>query len=746
MPSIGALTGHTRNGRIGVVCGVIARKLCGAAGALIVLVLLVAPAGPAWAEDPEPFARSSATTYQVTLVARSCPAYADVAANQVRDDAAESPGRPGHDSPYKPGQPVDPEVEERVGCEPLPGVSFTLGSGREKKGALSSVTAAGDPATTLADTPRLDAAGRPTGGPLRGAVTVTLTEDQVKLAAKRQLWVQGGTAAAPVPTGTSFAVLRCGIDGRTGGNTQWIGYPSGARHVFCYAYYVRGATATGTLTIKLRTSKAVGYPQRVPFASSLSQSGSFALTADSSETSFVRLSGEAHRLQPQLPAGWQLADATCAASTAQVDQASGRADVTLVAGENAICSYVLTPPAAPPGLTLRVYAEGGSGTFGLAVASATGGPSGGTGGSGPAGLSLTAEPRGDGSAVTATGADLGGLAAGQYTVTATFPAADASQWSLAGAACNGSPVSPRERAVAVTVGAGAVTDCVLKVVRKQGSIALKVLTQGSVATAGFALASAVSSEPGWWAAGTTSRQAAPVSATGDVPASLAFGSYVLTPVPPPATVDSAWKLTSLGCSPGTSGGPDTRSMTIDLAVSAPSVECTATYEMVAATQLRLRLEIDGGSPRPTATVLDVACVDGSAGRVVIGGGSEGPADLPSPLVFAADTSCTVALAEGTERPVNASLVNESAAGNAPLPLPATVAVATTPPGASAAAPADVRLRVALSYGGAGIDERRRAGPIESFGLLPVALIGSGLVGIGAAVLLVLVARRRMGLD
>ena len=39
-----------------------------------------------------------------------------------------------------------------------------------------------------------------------------------------------------------------------------------------------------------------------------------------------------------------------------------------------------------------------------------------------------------------------------------------------------------------------------------------------------------------------------------------------------------------------------------------------------------------------------------------------------------------------------------------------------------------------------------AGTIDSFGFLPVALIGSGLIGIGAAVLLVLVARRRMGLD
>jgi hypothetical protein len=559
--------------------------------------------------------------------------------------------------------------------------------------------------------------------------------------------VQGGTAAAPVPTGHSFAVLRCGIDGRTGGNSQWVGFAAGVRHAYCYAYYVRGATATGTLTVKLRTSKAVGYPQRIPFASTLSQSGTFALTADSSETAFVRLSGQPYRVEPQLPAGWQLADASCAASSAQVDQASGRAEVTLVAGENVTCSYVVTPPAAPAGLTLRVFTEGGAGTVGLAVASAAGSPSGGAGGaaSGPVSLTLSAAPRGDGSAATATGANLGGLPAGQYRVTVAFPTADASQWSLAGAACNGSPVSPRDRTVDVTVGTGAVTDCVVRLVRKQGSIALKVVTQGSVASAGFGLAPAATSEPGWWAFGTTARQTAPAPAVGDVPGSLAFGSYLLTPVPPLATVDSAWKLTSLGCSPGASGGPDTAVIKVDLTPQAAAVECTATYEMVKAAQLRLRVDVDSGSPRPEAIVLDVVCVDGSTGRVVIGGGLEGPADLPRPLIFAADTSCTVALAEGTERPVNASLVNEAAAGNAPLPLPATVAVVVGSPGASAA-PGDLRLRVALSYGGPGVGERRRSGSIDSFGFLPVALIGSGLIGIGAAVLLVLVARRRMGLD
>ena len=46
------------------------------------------------------------------------------------------------DSQYQPGAPISPDVEARVGCEALVGAQFTLGSGRDKKGPLSTVTGA----------------------------------------------------------------------------------------------------------------------------------------------------------------------------------------------------------------------------------------------------------------------------------------------------------------------------------------------------------------------------------------------------------------------------------------------------------------------------------------------------------------------------------------------------------------------------------------------------------------------------
>jgi hypothetical protein len=89
--------------------------------------------------------------------------------------------------------------------------------------------------------------------------------------------------------------------------------------------------------------------------------------------------------------------------------------------------------------------------------------------------------------------------------------------------------------------------------------------------------------------------------------------------------------------------------------------------------------------------------------------------------------------------LTASLTVEPAPGNAPLPLPATVAF--DQPGT------EYRLTAALAYDeGGAADGAQRAGALDAFKLLPVALIGSGLIGVGVVLLLVLAARRRMGLD
>jgi hypothetical protein len=274
---------------------------------LVALAGVVAPVArvDARADGPKAYASSASVRYQVTFAARSCASYADVTAGQVRDDAGETVARPGRDSPYRPGQPVDPAVEDDLerGCTELPGWRFTLGSGHERKGPLSTVTGNPFPTPPTRDwTARLDPAGRDTGGLLAAGVTIWLSDEQARLAVRRQLWVQGATPDRPVQPGYSFGALRCAVDGRTGGNVQWLTFPPGVRHVYCYAYYVKGRTDGRPVT-----------------------------------------------------------------STSKVDPPSGTALVNLAAGDAVTCTYSMEPPPAAPGLTLRLRSPGATGAFGLTL-------------------------------------------------------------------------------------------------------------------------------------------------------------------------------------------------------------------------------------------------------------------------------------------------------------------------------------------------------------------------------------------
>ncbi len=87
-------------------------------------------------------------------------------------------------------------------------------------------------------------------------MTVTLTEEQVDLAAHSQsLWTQGGLPDDPVlndpyPGRYGYAALRCAIDAYNGDNVEWISFPTGATHVYCYAYYVTPPPASGQIIVR----------------------------------------------------------------------------------------------------------------------------------------------------------------------------------------------------------------------------------------------------------------------------------------------------------------------------------------------------------------------------------------------------------------------------------------------------------------------------------------------------------------
>ena len=49
--------------------------------------------------------------------------------------------------------------------------------------------------------------------------------------------------------------MRCATDNVNGDNVEYVSYPSGSTHVFCFAYYVKPPPTGGTIVIR---KQAVG--------------------------------------------------------------------------------------------------------------------------------------------------------------------------------------------------------------------------------------------------------------------------------------------------------------------------------------------------------------------------------------------------------------------------------------------------------------------------------------------------------
>lgn len=144
-------------------------------------------------------------------------------------------------------------------------------------GSLSIVTDPYDTEIVTEDrVPLLDYAGRVTDDFLAGATTIELTKAQAKRAATaNSLWIQGGTPADPILNGQypdefGFGALRCSIDNLNGDNVEWITYPQGTEHVFCYAYYVRPPSTSGTIVIRKEVRGTQGATHTFTFDGNLS--------------------------------------------------------------------------------------------------------------------------------------------------------------------------------------------------------------------------------------------------------------------------------------------------------------------------------------------------------------------------------------------------------------------------------------------------------------------------------------------
>ena len=335
------------------------------AAAVLAAPVLAAVAAPAPAVADE-------NPYTVTYAARVCDEYTDVTANLARNDIMESLRDLGADTLYESGEAIKVSKEDhgQPNCRPLVGWRFTLGTGIGAKvtgpwGALSTVTAVRDEHRHAESTPELDAAGNAVGtATVKGAVTVELTADQ---ADRAQNATRSGCRAArhrpgavrPYPGQYGFAALRCAVDNLNGDNVEWIAYPTGGRHVFCYAYYVTPPPTSGTIVI----TKAVqpldaGAPPSGTFRFdgnvSYTDDNTFSLTASVPQPgsiSFVRGGVGADDppwvVRELAQAGWLLTSLTCTSSSGASATASA-GPRPRSAWPRATRSTARTPTSRPP--------------------------------------------------------------------------------------------------------------------------------------------------------------------------------------------------------------------------------------------------------------------------------------------------------------------------------------------------------------------------------------------------------------
>jgi hypothetical protein len=531
---------------------------------------------------------AAASGYRVTYAARSCPSYEDIFANRARNDIQESLKDLGPDSPYSGSFLVNPDAEGQPPqdrCTPLVGWQFTLGTNYQSRavsgpwGSLSKVT---DPYDTFiktkASTPLLNQNGDQIGDKtIAGAVTVELTSAQVEQASNSsQLWAQGGTPDDPVLAGPfpgpqyGFGALRCAIDALNGDNVEFIFFPSGVKHVFCYALYVTPPPTSGTITIQKRVTGApAGENPSFPFNGSLSfDPNGFALS-DGQSKDFVRAGGASWDVTEGAVDGYSVSSVQCSATSggpgppgSSWTVSGATTTISLVAGEHVTCVYTnqYGPPAG--GLTITKITRGGAGTFGYVIS--------GDGGSQHAQATTTKA----GVPVDAQPSPLS-LAPGTYTIREQRPQSADGRWRLDRVRCNGEIVTSRPVRVQITGGAASVCTFV-NVFTPRGSISVSKVTYGNTGTAAFVISPQAGTPTRFLQHATTTKQGVTADAEPATPADatdhLRLGSYMIVEQSPPASVAGRWTLAAVLCNgvvqPFAQGA-----VTVRLTRQEPSVHC-----------------------------------------------------------------------------------------------------------------------------------------------------------------------------
>ncbi|WP_420034327.1 hypothetical protein ACN2WE_18970 [Streptomyces sp. cg28] len=651
----------------GATRSVIMRWAGPALGALMAVACVLAGLGQTGGRAAAAVAAAQ-NPLSVTFVARKCPQYTDVMANKARNNIQESLRDLGPDSNYASGEAVS-AAKEAAGtplppCEPLPDWTFSTGSGITSKSTaslnLSTVsTAYRQNVTTKASTPELDDQGNDTGRTLEGAVTVDLNSQE--LGAGSGLIAQGGTKSQTLnglQEQYGFAALRCAQDSVNGDNVEYVTFPSGTRHVFCYYYAVTPPPDAGTIKVIKKVQPKTAGAGDFRFDGNLSYADTdndgtndFLLHASAQQDdsmTFIRgAGGTPWTFKEVVPpnSGWTpptIPRCTVVgpgggdgSSQVEVDS-TGAASVELGAGDTVTCTYTNTRTSGKA--LLEKESIGGTGTFDIDLKP----PPGAT----PIAVSPVTTTQ---ESVPVTVAEApAGATPGTYTIDETIPQPDGTgTWNLESLNCNGTevPITKGPATDSAPLGTwhasydvASVDDATCLLTDKftpGGAINIEKVTEGGTGTFAYDIVAQPDSrrrdDATYRSTATTESEGVAVTAHpedgsgGPAADGLTVDDstpYTVQEYLPPPTAAGHWEMTDADC--GTAGSDvDTGQGTVQVRLTAddPRPTCRFTNRFVEVGTLDVTKRTTGDTAlRPGVAHLALSCADGTEDALDVAAG------------------------------------------------------------------------------------------------------------------------------
>jgi len=668
-------------------------RRCASAALALTLVASTVAVGVAAAPAAQAAVASDPASYQVTFVARQCPTYGDIMANRARNNIQESLRDLGKDTVYQSGSPVRPSVEEpnNPNCRPLDDWQFRLGTGYTGKTPandyLSTVT--GDYGQTIQvqpTTPELDSLGQDTGRTLRDAVTVTLTAEQAQRAQQgNRLWTQGGLRTDPLMNTVfgntyGFGALRCAIDNLNGDNVEWIGFPQGSHHVFCYYYAVTPPPDAGTIVVRKQLATGSNAPATFRYVGNISYTptNDFFLSPQDDaapvSTSFVRAVGDAWNFEEEPLAGYTLTDLTCVQTTGSGSTwsiAGAKATVRVGDGATVTCTYTNAEVQATTGfLQLSKVTYGDVGSFDYLIT---------RGDNSTFSVSATTAVEGEPVVVANTSA----AAVGTWSVRETLPAPTArGAWSVDAVQCNGAdvpfttsagPAGTTYATASRDILAGDATDCLFaNRFTPGGELQIAKRTSGGTGSFAFPVIRADQIDEDGTITDLFSMYGVDVPATGSATTATAVAgfpaltglpvgqgeasTYLVSELAPPDSPTASWRFSAVSCTDldsgdavAVTGALGGRALRVELTDAHPRVRCLADNALQPVGGLDVSKTITGDGAGAQGEVrLAISCADGTRETLVVPAGATGTTALANTLALRDPTTCTVTeTADGT---------------------------------------------------------------------------------------------------